>query len=311
MTTSADPATYEPARSAAAFRAALVDAGLLVPTRVPGLHHHAGAFEDLVQAVEAYVAGLRVEAPLARRHFPPVLPREDFLRTDYLRSFPDLVGSVDVFSGDDRAHRELIGTLEDGGDWTAHLVPGELVLGSSVCHSLYGTLPTEVPAAGAAYECGGWSFRHEPSADPVRMQAFRMWEVVRIGTPAQALAHRDDWAVRARDGLARLGLPVRLEPANDPFFGRVGRMLAATQQAAGLKLEAVVDVHAERPTAIASANYHEDHFGAAFDLRTADGAVAHSACVGFGLERITLALLSVHGLDPEVWPGPVREALGC
>jgi hypothetical protein len=39
------------------------------------------------------------------------------------------------------------------------------------------------------------------------------------------------------------------------------------------------------------------------------GGAAHTACLGFGLERITLALLRTHGLDPDRWPSPVREEL--
>ena len=42
---------------------------------------------------------------------------------------------------------------------------------------------------------------------------------------------------------------------------------------------------------------------------TADGAVAHTACLGFGLERIVLALMQTHGLDPAAWPDEVRGAL--
>jgi hypothetical protein len=36
---------------------------------------------------------------------------------------------------------------------------------------------------------------------------------------------------------------------------------------------------------------------------------AHSACVGFGLERCALALLKVHGLHTSSWPVSVRSAL--
>jgi hypothetical protein len=41
----------------------------------------------------------------------------------------------------------------------------------------------------------------------------------------------------------------------------------------------------------------------------ADGSDAHTACLGFGLERITLALLKTHGLDPAAWPADTRDAL--
>ena len=104
------------------------------------------------------------------------MAREDFLLTDYLRSFPDLVGSVDVFTGGDKEHKALLAELEEGRDWTLSLDPAEVVLSSSICHSLYGTLPTEIPAGGLLNECCGFAFRHEPSLDPARMQSFRMYD---------------------------------------------------------------------------------------------------------------------------------------
>ena len=63
------------------------------------------------------------------------------------------------------------------------------------------------------------------------------------------------------------------------------------------------------PSACLSFNYHRDHFGQIWGLRQADGQVAHTGCVGFGLERMTLALLYHHGLDPSHWPEDVRDVL--
>lgn len=290
------------------LRRAVVESGLLCPAHVDGVWHRSGVFEDTLRAVEAYAARQRLdESP--RWAFPPVFAREHFLATDYLRSFPDLAGSIDVFRGDDRGHRALLGTLDDGGDWTAHLEPAEVVLCSSTCHPLYGVLDPAVPADGHRAEMTGFSFRHEPSRDPARMQSFRMYEFVCVGTPEQALDHRDVWRERGADALTALGLDLRVEVANDPFFGRVGTMLSANQVAAALKYEIVADLTDERGTAISSANYHEDHFGAPFGLTTPDGGVAHSACFGFGLERITLAMFARHGLDRSAWPADVTDRL--
>jgi seryl-tRNA synthetase len=44
-------------------------------------------------------------------------------------------------------------------------------------------------------------------------------------------------------------------------------------------------------------------------LNFADGSVAHTACVGFGLERIALALFHHHGLDVKEWPESVHKTL--
>jgi seryl-tRNA synthetase len=153
-------------------------------------------------------------------------------------------------------------------------------------------------------------FRHEPSDDPARMQIFRMREFVRIGTPEQALNHRNEWLRRAEEMLRAVGLDVQPVIANDPFFGRGGRVMAATQREQELKYELVAPIASkESPTAVASCNYHLDHFGIAFDIRTHDGAVAHSGCVGFGLERVALALFEKHGFEPAQWPPSVRNVL--
>jgi seryl-tRNA synthetase len=77
-----------------------------------------------------------------------------------------------------------------------------------------------------------------------------------------------------------------------------------------LKYEIVTSIHSsDHPTAIASANCHLDHFGQPYGIETASGEVAHSCCFGFGIDRITLALLSAHGMRPGDWPTNVRGIL--
>jgi seryl-tRNA synthetase len=142
------------------------------------------------------------------------------------------------------------------------------------------------------------------------MQIFRQREFVRLGTPEQALAHRNYWLKRGEEMLLAVGLDVKPVVANDPFFGRGGRMMAATQKEQTLKYELVIPVASkDKPTAITSCNYHLDHFGLAFNIKTADGQTAHSACIGFGLERIALALFRVHGFDPDRWPAEIKQVL--
>jgi hypothetical protein len=53
-----------------------------------------------------------------------------------------------------------------------------------------------------------------------------------------------------------------------------------------------------------------DHFGATWNLRLVGGGVAHTGCVAFGIDRLTLALFATHGLDLPHWPIAVRKALG-
>jgi hypothetical protein len=68
-------------------------------------------------------------------------------------------------------------------------------------------------------------------------------------------------------------------------------------------------VAGDRPTAVASSNYHQDHFGHTYGLSTDAGEPAHTGCMAFGEERVTLALFSAHGLEPGQWPPDVRSRL--
>jgi len=65
----------------------------------------------------------------------------------------------------------------------------------------------------------------------------------------------------------------------------------------------------DAPTAICSFNWHQNHFSSAFGIRSSDGAEAHTACLGFGMERVTMALFKVHGFDVAAWPAGVRSQL--
>jgi seryl-tRNA synthetase len=132
---------------------------------------------------------------------------------------------------------------------------------------------------------------------------------VRFGSPDVVAGWRDDWCGRALALLRGLGLRAESVDAADPFFGRAGRMLAASQREQRLKFEVVVPIASAEPTAVASFNYHQDHFASAYGIHMEDGTQAHTACLGFGHERITLALLKTHGLDTAAWPDEVRTEL--
>ena len=43
--------------------------------------------------------------------------------------------------------------------------------------------------------------------------------------------------------------------------------------------------------------------------QTERGEVAHTGCVAFGIDRLTLALFATHGLELTLWPVAVRKAL--
>lgn len=294
----------------ASFLDQLFAAGLLIDTGVPGLYGRGGTFEAVIERFEALVDDMSAGAE--RLRFPPGMSQVQFAASGYMKSFPQLAGMVHSFCGDAHAHHDLMSALETEGAWSQSLAPTAVALTPATCYPLYPVVAARGPLAikGGHFDLQSYCFRHEPSHDPARMQMFRQREFVRIGDADQVLAFRQEWLAKGQALINRLGLPFTLDLANDPFFGRGGRIMAIAQREQQLKFELLVPITSEvHPTACLSFNYHQDHFGQVFDIRTADGEVAHTACVGFGLERVALALFRHHGLDVADWPASTREAL--
>jgi len=296
---------------ASAFRAELVECGLLIETGVRGIFGRSAEFEDTVERIDRLVSAVGRADHAQTLRFPPVLNRRDFEASGYLKSFPHLVGAITHFDGDEHDHRELLQAVQDGGDWSAAFRAAPLVLTPAACYPVYPTLRGRLPAGGRLIDVMSYCFRHEPSDDPGRMQMFRMHEHVLAGDADTISRWRDRWIGRVRELTAALGLASTCGAAADPFFGRGGKLLAGSQRDQGLKLEFVAPIASdEQPTAIASLNYHQDYFGRLFRIDLPDGTPAHTACVGVGLERVALALYRRHGLVRRQWTSSVRATLG-
>jgi len=306
-------AEYRPATpDQAAFLAELTGHGLLVETGVPGVYGRSGVFEQVREGFDRLVT--RVAAPDRSEtlRFPPILPRGHFEASGYLKSFPHLAGTIFAFEGSEADAAEQQERASRHEAWNEFQSMTDLVLLPAACYPVYPAIAKRPPLApgGLTVDAGGaYVFRHEPSGDPARLQMFHQREMVRFGEPETVADWRNAWRDRAVDILGRVGLSPKLEVASDPFFGRAGRMLAANQREQELKFEVLIDIAGPEPTAVASFNYHRDHFTGVFGISMADDGPAHTACLGFGLERITLGLFRTHGLDPSTWPAEVGREL--
>lgn len=296
----------------ASLLAELIERGLLIDSGVPGIYGHGAAFENVRARLDALLSGEAAARGAEQLRFPPLLPRRILERSGYLGSFPHLAGTVYAFEGSEQEAVAQARSASRHEDWSASQKMTDLVLAPAACYPVYPAIAARgaVAPGGLLLDAGGsWVFRREPSDDPARRQMFHQHELVRIGSPDSVLEWRDEWAQRGLELLRGLGLAAELDIASDPFFGRRGQMLATSQREQALKLELLIQIAGPEPTAVASFNHHRDHFGTAFGIELADGGVAHTACVGYGHERIVLALFKTHGYDTSQWPAAVLRAL--
>jgi len=292
------------------FYDGLVAHRLIIPSNVQGAFGGGAVFEDVLERFNALVSDVARDDGAEVYTFPPIIDRSILERTHYLDSFPHLCGSVHSFSGNAIQALAVAERANAGGNWGELLSPTQVVLNPAACYPVYPSFAGTVPVQGRLVTMLNWVYRHEPSPEPTRMQSFRVREFVRVGTADQVVEWRDMWLQRGLDLLTSLQLPAKSDVAADPFFGRGGMILAMNQKEQKLKFEVQVPVISmTEPTAVCSFNFHQDHFGSTFGIWTPDGKVANTACLGFGLERVTMALFRTHGFDPKSWPAAVRERL--
>lgn len=296
----------------AQFLDELFEHGLLLRTGAPGVYGRGQQFEEVRERFDALVTRIAAPDGSESLRFPPLLARRHLESSGYLASFPHLTGTIFAFEGSEQDAAEQANLAEQHEEWSDYQEMSDLVLVPAACYPVYPAIAARgpLPAGGTTVDAGGsYVFRREPSGDPARLQMFHQREMVRIGDPDAVADWRDTWSDRAVDVLRRVGLDAEIDVASDPFFGRSGRMLSASQRTQALKFEVSIPIASPEPTAVASFNYHRSHFVETFGIELEDGSDAHTACLGFGLERITLGLLRAHGLDPSSWPAAVRAEL--
>jgi len=290
----------------------LVQHGHFFPSGEKGVYGRGMIFEEVRNRFDEFVTRVGADDKPERPRFPPIIPRRTLEKAGYLKSFPQLCGVIYSFAGKDAAALDLAERAAQGQDWSMHLSMTDVVMVPAACYPAYPAMALRgpLPKGGVTLDLGGsYVFRNEPSGDPARLQMFHQREMVRIGEAEDILAWRETWMARAKNIFEQCGLNASFDLASDPFFGRGGKLMANNQRQQSLKFEALVSIASAEPTAVSSFNFHQEHFGSAFGIQLHDGAVANSACLGFGLERITLALFRAHGMDIAAWPEAVRNCL--
>jgi len=268
----------------------------------------------LVELLESDLHSLGLDLGTVPHRFPTLIGADTLASCKYFESFPhsltiashlrEDLGAIQTFA---REARVVDGHLS--ADASA-FAPSECLLSPAVCFHLYQSLAGSRLEATVRARATGKCFRYESGGlDGLgRLWDFTMSECVAVGTQAEVLAFRERGLERSRALFEAWGLTLDVHTATDPFFVDVFAKQALFQAAFDLKFEASATLpYRKEPLAIGSFNYHQDFFGRAFDIQSAEGRPAHTACVAFGIERFVLAFLAQHGTAPGRWPASVRD----
>ena len=272
----------------------------------PGLVGLRGETLSRLNHIDALVADLCSGELAEEWRVPQALPLEVLARADYFASFPQWLTLASHLGGDDNALERVATSADPACEAANAAAPASAALPPAVCYHVYAALAGCTIEARRVVTAQGCCWRHEGDRfEPLaRGWAFTMRELVCIGTEQECRAFRERGIAIARELAGALGLPGRIEQAEDPFFAPTARGRALLQRFRSLKHELRLAIGDGETTAAASFNLHERFFGEAFDIRLPDGEPAHTACVAFGLERWLLASLIEHPVRVRgsAWP---------
>lgn len=244
--------------------------------------------------------------------YPNVIPIEKLSKTGHFSSFPEHLHFVNHLREDLDILDGFASRAE--GD-TGQVVPkiselagSELVHNPATCYHCYaareGSPLGENTVVTAVTQCHRYeSANHQQFG---RLMEFTLREVVFLGDPDFIRGQREEVLRRVQDWTERLRLFGQLVPANDPFFTNNFAPKAQQQRRLAMKYEYVANLGDETDIAVLSSNLHGPTFGKAFDIKQ-NGRVVSTGCLGFGLERLAMALMVQHGPDPLAWRGELGK----
>jgi seryl-tRNA synthetase len=264
----------------------------------------------------------------ASRSFPASLPAELLHACGYFDSHPNmstfathLVEDLDVIEAFREANEETERYVSPP---AASFAPPDVCLVPAACFPCYPTYRGRTLGDdGVALSWQGRIFRQESrnATGLSRLREFNVRELVFIGTESFVLAARRGALELVDDLFRRCELSFTIATASDPFFATVTAAKTFWQQSQEVKHEIIMpyaaadgasgDGGADATVAVGSVNYHENFFGRRFEIRARDGELAHTACVGIGIERLMLAVFAQHGFAPAGWPRVLAEALAA
>jgi seryl-tRNA synthetase len=271
-------------------RLAELNARAVLDARAPGELLAAAPFPQLLRFFDSSLRDLALRGQAREHHYATSLSAPRLRKLGFFESFPHYatwLGAADEARGE--------------------------VLSPAVCYHLYDLLEGErleennlvVTARGSCFRAEG--SRH--ASRDGRLRSFSMREIIVVGDARSVAGRIRRFVAAAGRVLASAGLETRLAASSDSFFLGEARGRKLLQKIAGLKSEFTVDLPAADPLAVGSVNHHRDFFGLRMKITLPDGAIAESACLAFGLERLALAFIARHGLDRGAWPARVARSV--
>lgn len=269
----------------------------------------------LMEHFDRDLIDLAAEFGASPQQYPSMIGADVMDECRYLRSFPHSLTFISHLREDIEGIQDFARhAVWDGGRLSCNpetLSDVQCLLAPSVCFHCYAWLKGQRLDTPLTVTALGKCFRYESGnlTGLERLWDFSMREIIFVGSQSFVLERRQECMERAASLLDRWEMGHEIRSATDPFFIEDYATQTLFQNAFELKYEIRADLpYKQSSLAAGSFNYHQDFFGRSFRISLADETPAHTSCAGWGLERLALAFVAQHGLEPDIWPAWARPS---
>jgi seryl-tRNA synthetase len=251
--------------------------------------------------------------------FPALVEADTLQKCGYFDSHPNAVTLLANIVEDFDAIEEfrVANSCADGAilPQPDHVHIDGICLNPAACFPCYPTLAGKTYDTGECFTWLGRVFRYESrninGLD--RLYEFNVRELVFVGSEDYVVECRTKALPLIEELASYFDLDCKIQSATDPFFATVSAAKKFYQAAEEVKAEIKIPVldkdGKEKLLACGSINLHGNFFGKKFEINALNGSVAHTGCVGLGIERWVLAAFTQHGFDERRWPENVSNEI--
>jgi len=180
----------------------------------------------------------------------------------------------------------------------------DLVNNPSTCYHCYAAYRDSILPENTAITAITKCHRFEAAnhQDFGRLLEFSLREVIFLGKPDYVRSTREQCLNMVETLAEEWALYGELVQANDPFFTNDFSAKAGHQQRMAMKYEYRMNIPGQdKKLSILSSNVHGVSFSKTFNIKHTRSPL-HTGCLGFGIERMALAIVAQHGLEAKDWP---------
>jgi len=245
--------------------------------------------------------------------FPTTMPFETLNQSGYIKSFPHHAGFVSYGKKSFDGFSSLVNSLNSPCETNRYLGDVRNLLSPTVCYHFFQTLKLSGLTSNGITVTGTSKCHRNEDAGAYgieRLNTFTMREIIFIDNPDEVKMKIKIFSDEISKILSDWGVFYRKMNATDPFFAGEMSNKRHFQALLDLKSEYKLKLpYADKWLAVSSVNYHRDSIIKSFNIST-DNPGYHSGCIGFGLDRLAIALFSQFGIDFNFWPVNVKLSLG-